>query len=99
MSIGELTTALLAISAITKTTIDLLKAYFPRIQEDPRMKQTLSLLLPIVFCLFTNISLFEKANTTLFYLGVVGAGLIAGLGSNFIHEVMKVLQTLKDLRR
>lgn len=99
-NLPELGTQLLAVSAITKVLVDIVKIKLKKKKHSATVKTVLSYLIPIATTLVFNISLFEaEAQTTAFYIGSVGAGLIAGLGSTYIHEILKSLQTLKGLKK
>lgn len=99
VNLTELGTQLLTVSAITKVVVDLLKLRLTKVKRSTEVKYVASILLPVAITAASGIGLFETDNQVLFYTGTVGAGLIAGLGSNFIHEIMKVLQTLKGLKK
>lgn len=99
VDISELTAQLLTVSAVTKVIVDMLKLKLDTVKLHSDIKYLLSLLIPVIVTLLAKISIFETTNLVLFYVGSVGAGLIAGLGSNFIHEIMKVIQTIKTLKK
>lgn len=99
VDLAELATALVTISALNKVIIDLIKAIVPKVQENSDMKYLLSVLIPVIITVCAGISLFDTANMILFYVGAVAAGFIASLGSEVIHEVIKILQTVKGLNK
>jgi hypothetical protein len=94
-----LTAQLMTISAVVKVIIDMLKLKIPQVNSNSDMKYGLSMLISIAITCVAGVSILDTANTVVFYLGAVGAGLIAGLGSNVIHEVVGILKTLKDLKK
>ena len=95
----ELTTQLLTISAITKIFVDLMKLKLKEARYASQIKVVASYILPIIMTVFLGISLFETGSEVAFYVGTVLAGVVAGLGSTFIHEILKALQTLKGLKK
>lgn len=95
----ELSAQLLTISAITKVLVDILKLRLANVKHASQIKTVASYTLPIIMTVFLEISLFVTASETAFYIGAVLAGGIAGLGSTFIHEILKALQTLKGLKK
>jgi hypothetical protein len=99
VNLSDLTTQLLTISAMTKVVVDLIKLKLPKEEYAKNVKYVLSMLFPILMTFWANISLFETGNESFQFAGIVAAGLVAGLGSNVIHEVMKVLQTMKTLKK
>jgi ABC-type uncharacterized transport system permease subunit len=99
VNITDLTNQLLIISSITKVVVDLLKTKIPESDYSSQIKVIAAYLIPILITVFFNVSLFETNNEAAFYIGAVGAGVIAGLGSTFIHEILKSLQTLKTLKK
>lgn len=90
---------LLTISAVTKIFVDMLKLQVNKMKHASQIKTVASYVIPIVIALFFEISLFETDKEVPFYIGSVVAGGIAGLGSTFIHEILKALQTLKGLKK
>lgn len=98
VDITELGTAILTVSAIVMVLVDMLKASIKPMANNKDAKYLASVIIAVAITLSTGISIFEATNGTAFYLGAVLAGFIASLGSNFIHEFMKILQTLKTLK-
>lgn len=99
IDLSSLGAQLLTISAVTKVLVDLLKPSLKTTKHASVIKTVASYLIPIVITSSFGISLFLTANQTAFYIGCVLAGAIAGLGSTYVHEVLKALQTLKGLKK
>lgn len=99
VNILDLTAQLLTVSAVTKVLVDLMKLKLHKVKISAELKYILSMIIPVLVTILSNISIFETTNMVLFYVGSVAAGLIAGLGSNFIHEAMKILQVIKTLKK
>jgi undecaprenyl pyrophosphate phosphatase UppP len=107
-NLSTLTTQLATIAAVVKVLVDLLKVYIPALnpavgttpsQKSTDLKFVLSIVVAVIVALCSNISLVTTSNHWVFYLGSIGAGLVAGLGANVIHEVVSVLQTIKTLKK
>ena len=90
---------LLTISAVTKILIDVFSSPINKLPQTANVKLALSYLIPIVLVFILNISVFETEKEFVFYFGSIVAGGLAGLGSTYIHETLKALQTLKDLKK
>lgn len=90
---------LLTISAVTKIMIDLFKTLINKFPHAANIKLALSYAIPILLTVGLQISVFATEKEIVFYLGSVVAGGLAGLGSTYIHEILKALQTLKDLKK
>lgn len=99
VELDVLVTQLLTVAALTKVIVEIVKVYLPEFAPNSQTKWAWSLAIPVFLCLITGIGLFETGNVVLQYFGMAGAGLIASLGSNFIHEFMKVLETVKSLKK
>lgn len=102
VDIAALAAQLVTVSAMVKVIVDLIKVQIPiysKINLSPNAKWLSSLIVSVAITTSLGISLFEDGSQSIMILGSVGAGLIAGLGSNFIHDFMKVLQTLKELKK
>lgn len=99
VSLDVLATQLLTISALTKVIVEMIKVYLPGYAPNSAVKWTWSIVIPVVLCVVTGVGIYEASNTVMLYLGMVGAGLIASLGSNFIHEFIKILETVQTMKK
>lgn len=98
VDIPTLASQLAVIAAVTKTLVELIKLN-SKVKASAEIKQVLSFLIPVIITVIMQIGLIDTANQVAFYIGCVASGLIAGLGSNFIHEILESLQTLKSLKK
>lgn len=98
VDIAELSTVLLTVSAVVVVLVDMLKQVVKPLATSKEGKYISSILIAVTITLTAGISIFDAASEAAFYTGSVLAGFIAGLGSNFIHEFMKVLQTVKTIK-
>ena len=98
VEITELSAALLTVSAVVMVIVEMLKPALAKISNQKEAKYFASVLISIAVTFATGISVFEGDSGAALYLGIILAGLVASLGANFIHEIMKVLQTVKDLK-
>lgn len=97
VDITELTSTLLTLSAVTTVVVEMVKTKKPDMPSN--MKYILAIIASLALAFSTDVSIFETKNVAVHYVGVAFAGLVTALGSNFIHEAMKVLQTIKTLRK
>lgn len=99
VDLSTLGAKLLTISAVTKVLVDVMKVQIEKSKRASEIKIATSYIIPITIALVLGISIFEVENTIAYYIGCVLAGAIGGLGSTYIHEILKALQTLKSMKK
>lgn len=101
INIEVLTVELVTIAAIVKVIVDMIKMKLPNLE--PKYKQLLSIIISIAIAFISGVSVLEVSfapvGSFAFYGGILAAGIIASLGSNTIHEIMKILQAIKQLNK
>lgn len=109
VDLATLSSELLAVSASTKVITDMIKPvinglelkYFPEQADkiDQSAAPAIAAVVSIATAGLAGISLFEAATPLVFTFGVIGAGLIASLGSNYIHDILEAIKTVKSLKK
>lgn len=101
--IGVLAASLTAIAAAAKVITDIAKPVIAKLvteeKANSKAKWIVALGCSIMLTGVANVSLFETENEIIHWVGVIGAGAIASLGANYMHEALKVLQTIKSLKK
>jgi hypothetical protein len=107
VDIATLSTELLAVSAATKVVTDMIKPvvegleakYRPVTAGTVNAAPFIAAGVSISITALTGISFFEAATPLANAIGIVGAGLVASLGSNYIHDILEALRTVKSLKK
>jgi hypothetical protein len=96
--ISTISAGIVTISAIVKVAVDLLILHAPTYVDTSKEKYTASLVLSIAIAVLTQVSLIDSGNVVLVYLGSVGAGALASLGANVTNDILKLIQSLKNIK-
>ncbi len=86
-------TNLIGLAFVTEATVEILKNIFSI--TDDRIKFGISVIVGIVTSLATNFDLLG-GNGVQYYAGILLAGILVSRGGNYLHEIVKILQSLSS---
>lgn len=96
---ADLTTLAVQLSVIAflvETTTEVVKAVLKdKVNVSERIKFYVALVLGISSAVLLKISLFDSPNQVIFYVGCILAGAIGSRGANHVHDILKMLSSLR----
>ena len=89
--------SLLGVSALTEAMVEMVKSFMPNTELSTNGKRILALVVSIIISFGLNVSIFQVDGPT-YFIGILLAGLISSRGSNYIHDLAKILAGVAALK-